>query len=71
MFTEIMGYTELTQKAGDAEAQEILRAHNRIVRAAITRFSGKEIKHLGYGIMASFDGVTNSVEAANAIQRGV
>ncbi len=71
MFTEIMGYTELTQKAGDAEAQDVLRAHNRIVRAAITRFSGKEIKHLGYGIMASFDGVTNSVEAANAIQRGV
>ncbi|MEK9677471.1 MAG: adenylate/guanylate cyclase domain-containing protein [Rhodospirillaceae bacterium] len=71
MFTEIMGYTELTQKAGDAEAQDILRPHNGIVRAAITRFSGKEVKHLGYGIMASFDGVTNSVEAANAIQRGV
>jgi adenylate cyclase len=70
MFTDIVGSTAMTQDLGDAIAQQIVRAHNRIVREALTQFAGKEIKHTGDGIMASFPVTSNSVEASVAMQRG-
>ncbi|MGE5502783.1 MAG: adenylate/guanylate cyclase domain-containing protein [Actinomycetota bacterium] len=71
MFTDMVGSTDLTQARGDAAAQEIVRRHNSIVRTALAQFSGKEIKHTGDGIMASFPSSANAVEAAVAIQRQV
>lgn len=68
LFTDIAGSTAMTQKLGDAGAQEVVRAHNRIVREAIQGFSGKEIKHTGDGIMASFPSAVAGVEAAMEMQ---
>ncbi|OHC75814.1 MAG: hypothetical protein A3G18_12715 [Rhodospirillales bacterium RIFCSPLOWO2_12_FULL_58_28] len=69
MFTDMVGSTALTQSRGDAVAQKVVRAHNVIVRDALTEFTGKEIKHTGDGIMASFSSTSNGVEAAIFIQR--
>ena len=69
MFTDMVGSTALTQERGDATAQKVVRAHNRIVRDALTEFIGREIKHTGDGIMASFSTTSNGVEAAVSIQR--
>lgn len=69
MFTDIVGSTAMTQNHGDAAAQEVVRTHNRIVRAALTTYHGKEVKHTGDGIMASFANTANSVGAAIYIQR--
>lgn len=71
MFTDMVGSTALTQSRGDAVAQQVVRVHNRIVRNALADFAGKEIKHTGDGIMASFPTTSNGVEAAIAIQKGV
>lgn len=68
LFTDIAGSTAMTQKLGDEGAQEVVRAHNRIVRAAIQGFAGKEIKHTGDGIMASFPSAAAGVEAAMDMQ---
>ncbi len=68
LFTDIAGSTAMTQDLGDAVAQQIVRAHNRIVREALTKFTGKEIKHTGDGIMASFSTTSNGVEGAMEIQ---
>ncbi len=69
MFTDMVGSTKLTQTKGDAVAQQVVRTHNRIVREALTAFSGREIKHTGDGIMASFSSTAGSVAAAIDIQR--
>ena len=69
MFTDIVGSTKMTQDHGDAAAQEVVRTHNRIVRAALTTYKGREVKHTGDGIMASFANTAQSVEAAIYIQR--
>jgi len=58
----------MTQNLGDAVAQQVVRAHNRIVREALTEFGGKEIKHTGDGIMASFSTTSNGVEGSMKIQ---
>lgn len=71
MFTDICGSTALTQRLGDAGAQEVVRAHNKIVREALTQFTGREVKHTGDGMMCSFAQPTNAVEAAVTIQRNV
>ncbi|MCH7910677.1 MAG: hypothetical protein IIB38_13810, partial [Candidatus Hydrogenedentes bacterium] len=54
LFTDMQSSTALTQQLGDAKAQEVRRAHNEIVRAALAANGGSEIKHTGDGIMASF-----------------
>ncbi len=70
LFTDIAGSTAIIQELGDAGAQEIVRAHNRVVREALTQFPGREVKHTGDGIMASFEQASDSVEAAIMMQRG-
>jgi class 3 adenylate cyclase len=71
LFTDIAGSTAMTQQLGDAGAQQVVRAHNRVVREALTQYGGREIKHTGDGIMASFSTTSNGVEAAIMMQRGV
>jgi class 3 adenylate cyclase/pimeloyl-ACP methyl ester carboxylesterase len=71
MFTDIEGSTATTQQLGDAIAQEMVRTHNEIVRRALHRFSGAEVKHTGDGIMASFFSAAASIECAIAIQRAL
>jgi len=69
LFTDIAGSTAMTQNLGDEGAQKVVRAHNRIVRNALTKYGGKEIKHTGDGIMASFSTTSNSVEGSIQIQK--
>lgn len=71
LFTDIEGSTSLTQRIGDAAAQEIVRAHNDIVREALRAHGGSETKHTGDGIMASFPLASGAIEAAIDIQRAV
>lgn len=71
IFTDMVGSTSLTQTVGEMAAQDALRRHNTIVRNALTEFDGREIKHTGDGIMASFASAANAVDAAMAIQQAV
>jgi class 3 adenylate cyclase len=69
LFTDLCGSTEMTQRLGDAAAMSLLRVHDEIVRAALTGHRGREVKHTGDGIMASFSSVSSAVEAAIVIQQ--
>ena len=69
MFTDIVGSTEMTARLGDSAALELVRAHDALVRRGLEAHGGREVKHTGDGIMASFDKVQNSVRAAADIQR--
>ncbi len=71
LFTDMEGSTSLTQRLGDARAQEVLRAHNTIVRDALKANGGSEIKHTGDGIMASFASASRALECAIGIQRAL
>jgi class 3 adenylate cyclase len=69
MFTDIVGSTEMTARLGDSAALELVRAHDAIVRRGLEAHGGREVKHTGDGIMASFDNVGGAVRAAANIQR--
>lgn len=71
LFTDMEGSTTLTQRLGDAKAQEVLREHNGVVRAALKEHGGSEIKHTGDGVMASFVSASRTLECAIAIQQAL
>ncbi|MCH8025796.1 MAG: adenylate/guanylate cyclase domain-containing protein [Chloroflexi bacterium] len=71
LFTDMESSTALTERLGDAGAQEVRRTHNDIVRTALDANGGSEIKHTGDGIMASFSAASSALGCAIAIQRGV
>jgi class 3 adenylate cyclase len=68
MFTDMVGSTEMTTQLGDMMAVELLRAHDAIIRRCLEHYRGSEVKHLGDGIMASFDDAPASVACAVKIQ---
>ena len=69
LFTDIEGSTTLTQRLGDVAARVVLRRHEQIVREALGKHGGAEIKAMGDGFMASFGSAVAAVECAIALQR--
>ena len=69
MFTDMVGSTEMTARLGDRMAVELLKAHDAIIRRSLEHHVGAEVKHLGDGIMASFDDIPASVACAITIQQ--
>jgi class 3 adenylate cyclase len=71
LFTDIVESTRLTQRLGDAGAMAIVRAHDEIVRGALERHRGSEVKHTGDGLMAAFPSVVSAIESAVEIQQRI
>jgi len=69
IFTDIVNSTSLTQQLGDEKAMELLQVHDTVVRDALTAHNGREVKHTGDGLMASFVSAAGAVRAALQIQR--
>ncbi len=69
LFTDIVGSTDMTSRVGDRMAAELVRAHDGIVRRSLDHFIGREVKHTGDGIMATFESSRSAVDCAVAIQQ--
>src|SRR5436309_5880671 len=69
LFTDIVESTTLTQTLGDEGVMVLLNVHNTVVRNALANLGGREVKHTGDGIMASFVSATAAVKCATRIKR--
>ena len=69
MFTDLKDSTLMTTMHGDAKALHLLHIHNALTRNSLKAHRGREVKHTGDGIMASFASVTDAVECAVEIQK--
>ena len=67
MFTDIVGYTALMGN-NEEKAFALLKTNRELQKPVIETFNGRFIKELGDGIMASFNTVSDSVNAALKIQ---
>jgi pimeloyl-ACP methyl ester carboxylesterase len=67
MFTDIVGSTERATELGDARWGELLSTHQTAVRRELTRFHGREVKTLGDGCLATFDGPARAIRCGRAI----
>jgi class 3 adenylate cyclase len=69
MFTDLKDSTRMTTLYGDAKALHLLHVHNALTRNSLNAHRGREIKHTGDGIMASFASVPDALECAIDIQK--
>jgi class 3 adenylate cyclase len=67
MFTDIVGSTERASALGDARWRALLAAHQTAVRGELQRFRGREVKTLGDGYLATFDGPARAIRCGQAI----
>jgi len=68
MFTDIVGYTAIMGN-DEEKAFRLLNKNRELQKRIIAKFNGRWIKELGDGVMASFDTVSDSVNAAINIQK--
>ena len=71
LFTDIVDSTSMTHEIGDEAAMEFLKVHDRIVRDALASLGGREVKHTGDGIMASFFSAAGAIKCAARVQRDI
>ncbi len=71
LFTDIVDSTTRSAELGDAHWRETREAHDRAVRANLARFRGREIKTMGDGFLATFDGPARAVQCATTIAQAV
>jgi predicted ATPase/class 3 adenylate cyclase len=69
LMTDIEGSTDLQSRLGDAAARQLVRNHEAVVRSALERFGGREIKTIGDGFLVSFASTRRALECACAIQQ--
>lgn len=71
LFTDIVDSTARAVALGDREWRHLLEMHDTCVRRELARFRGKEVRTLGDGFLATFDGPARAVRCAEAIRDNV
>ena len=71
LFCDMVDYAGMTERLGDQASHRILHEHHRIVRGALDRHGGREIKVQGDGFMIAFGGVARAMRCAIDIQRAI
>src|SRR5919201_2873625 len=67
LFSDLRGYTEFVEQRGAPAAAQLLDRYPTLVRAAIRRFGGAEIKTEGNSFYVVFNSVTTAVRAGLAV----
>jgi class 3 adenylate cyclase len=70
LFTDIVDATARAASLGDGRWRDLLAHHDAQVRAQLARFDGREVKTVGDGFLATFDGPpSRALRCARAITR--
>ena len=68
MFTDIVDATAHAAEVGDGRWRDLLARHDEEVRKELQRFDGREVKTVGDGFLATFDGPpSHALRCAQAI----
>jgi class 3 adenylate cyclase len=68
MFSDMEGFTEMTQRLGDLGAHEVIRRHNTLVRQACSAHRGYEVELQGDGFLLAFGSARAGLQCAMTIQ---
>jgi pimeloyl-ACP methyl ester carboxylesterase len=71
LFTDIVGSTARAAEMGDARWRDLLGSYQALVRRELARFRGREVKTLGDGFLATFDGPARAIRCAQATRDAV
>jgi class 3 adenylate cyclase len=68
LFTDIVDSTKRASELGDQAWRELLDRHDTTVRRQLDRYRGSEIKAVGDGFLATFDGPARAIQCALAVR---
>ena len=68
LFTDIVGSTEKGAELGDRRWRDLLERHDAIVRRQLEVHRGREVKTMGDGFLATFDGPARAIRCAAAVR---
>lgn len=71
LFTDIVDSTKRAASIGDEKWKELIAIHDNHIRIELDRFRGKEIKTIGDGFLATFDGPGRAICCAHAIRKSL
>lgn len=71
LMTDIVDSTRIASRLGDAAWKQLLSDHNRLVRAQLLRFGGKEVNTTGDGFLAMFRSAVAGLRCGAAILTAV
>lgn len=69
MFSDMEGFSEMTERLGDREARNVIRAHNAVVREELAIHGGTELELQGDGFLLAFPSARRALACAIEIQR--
>jgi class 3 adenylate cyclase len=67
LFTDIVDSTTQAAALGDQRWRELRQEHDHVTRSQLARYRGREIKTMGDGFLAVFDGPARAVQCARVI----
>jgi class 3 adenylate cyclase len=70
LFCDIVHSTDLVSELGDRRWRDLLDSYYGMIRRQLERFAGREIKTIGDGLLATFDGPARAIRCAQAIRDG-
>jgi class 3 adenylate cyclase len=68
-FSDMEGFSAMTERLGDRKAHAVIQAHNAIVRKALQAHGGQEVELQGDGFLLAFPAPQQALRCAAAIQR--
>ncbi len=71
LFTDLVGSTEILSRLREEGAEKLRQAHFTILREAVARHEGEEVKNLGDGLMVVFESTLAGVNCAVAMQQAL
>jgi class 3 adenylate cyclase len=69
MFSDMEGFTPMTERLGDLGARDVIREHNAIVREQLAAHGGYEVELQGDGFLLAFGSARQALLCAIAIQQ--
>ena len=71
LFTDIADSTRHAVELGDKRWRDLLLTHDHVVRHQLERYCGREVKTVGDGFLATFDGPARAIRCALAIRESL
>ena len=71
LMTDLVGSTAIAERIGPAAAEDLRREHFDLLRGAIARTGGREVKNLGDGLMVVFSNASHALTCAVEMQQAV
>lgn len=69
VFSDMEGFSAMTERLGDEAAHEVIKAHNQIVRRAVRKHRGQEVELQGDGFLLAFPEPAQALRCAAEIQQ--